>query len=167
MKIVYDSQVGPLMIVEEDEHIVEITFARDGTRLMDAKSKINAERIRTASEQSASSVAKACVKELDAYFAGTLRCFSVPIKAHGTPFRMRVWEALKTIPYGETISYKELAEAINQPKAVRAVGGANHNNPISIIIPCHRVIGASGKLTGYGGGLENKALLLELERKYK
>jgi len=104
-------------------------------------------------------------QELDAYFAGTLKEFTVPLRPVGTPFRAKVWEALQTIPYGETISYKELAQRIDNPKAIRAVGGANHHNPISIVIPCHRVIGASGKLVGYGGGLGVKEFLLELESK--
>lgn len=106
---------------------------------------------------------RALREELDAYFAGALRQFTVPLKPQGTDFRKKVWEALQTIPYGETISYKELAQQINQPKAIRAVGGANHHNPISIIIPCHRVIGASGKLVGYGGGLNVKEFLLNHE----
>jgi len=89
----------------------------------------------------------------------------VPIRLKGTNFRMRVWAALMTIPYGETISYKELAQRIGQPSAIRAVGGANHHNPVSIIVPCHRVIGANGTLTGYGGGLNNKEFLLALEKR--
>ena len=101
--------------------------------------------------------------ELDNYYAGELKTFLTPIAPTGTPFRMAVWKALQTIPYGETISYKELALRIGNPAAIRAVGGANHNNPISIIIPCHRVIGASGKLVGYGGGVKVKQYLLELE----
>lgn len=102
-------------------------------------------------------------QELDAYFSGKLKDFTVPLSPAGTAFRTKVWEALQTIPYGETISYKELAHRIDNPKAIRAVGGANHHNPISIVIPCHRVIGSSGKLVGYGGGLGVKEFLLELE----
>jgi methylated-DNA-[protein]-cysteine S-methyltransferase len=105
-----------------------------------------------------------CVDQLRAYFAGALTEFTVPIKPVGTPFRMRVWEELLRIPYGQTVSYKELAERVGNPKAVRAVGGANHHNPIVIIIPCHRVIGSDGSLTGFGGGIENKAWLLEMEK---
>ena len=105
-----------------------------------------------------------CVRQLQAYFAGELRQFTVPLRAEGTPFRQKVWQALCHIPYGQTISYKELAQRVGQPTAIRAVGGANHHNPISILIPCHRVIGASGKLTGYGGGLDVKGFLLELEK---
>jgi methylated-DNA-[protein]-cysteine S-methyltransferase len=103
-------------------------------------------------------------RELEEYFAGERREFSVPLDSPGTAFQMRVWAGLRVIPYGETISYRELAHRIGQPKAVRAVGLANGRNPISIIVPCHRVIGANGTLTGYGGGLERKRFLLALER---
>ena len=96
--------------------------------------------------------------------AGTRKAFDFPYRLHGTPFQERVWAALREIPYGETRSYKDIAEAIGHPKAFRAVGMANHANPIFIAIPCHRVIGASGSLVGYGGGLEMKKALLELER---
>jgi methylated-DNA-[protein]-cysteine S-methyltransferase len=102
---------------------------------------------------------------LQAYFAGELRAFDLPLAAEGTPFQQRVWRALCDIPYGETISYGELARRIGQPKAARAVGLANGQNPISIVVPCHRVIGANGSLTGYGGGLERKRWLLAHESK--
>ncbi|HET7159453.1 MAG TPA: methylated-DNA--[protein]-cysteine S-methyltransferase [Burkholderiales bacterium] len=103
------------------------------------------------------------LEQLRAYFAGKLQRFDLPIKAEGTPFQQRVWAALCDIPYGETISYGELARRIGQPTASRAVGLANGQNPISIIVPCHRVIGADGTLTGYGGGLERKRWLLTHE----
>jgi methylated-DNA-[protein]-cysteine S-methyltransferase len=102
--------------------------------------------------------------ELAAYFDGTLHDFSLPLEPRGTTFQRQVWNELRRIPYGETISYGELARRIGQPNASRAVGRANGQNPISIIIPCHRVIGADGTLTGYGGGLDRKLRLLELER---
>lgn len=102
-------------------------------------------------------------RQLDEYFVGTRRTFDFPYRLHGTPFQQKVWAALRDIPYGETRSYKDIAEAIGRPKAFRAVGMANHANPIFIVIPCHRVIGASGSLVGYGGGLEMKKALLELE----
>lgn len=102
-------------------------------------------------------------RQLDAYFAGELREFDLPLDLHGTPFQLRVWAALITIPFGKTISYGEQAEQIGQPKASRAVGLANGRNPVSIIVPCHRVIGKNGTLTGYGGGLEKKRFLLDLE----
>jgi methylated-DNA-[protein]-cysteine S-methyltransferase len=102
---------------------------------------------------------------LQAYFAGELRDFELPLAAAGTPFQQSVWRALCDIPYGETISYGELARRIGQPKAARAVGLANGQNPIAIVVPCHRVIGADGSLTGYGGGLERKRWLLAHESK--
>jgi methylated-DNA-[protein]-cysteine S-methyltransferase len=101
--------------------------------------------------------------QLHAYFAGQLREFRIPLDLRGTDFQMRVWRQLQTIPFGETRSYLQIAAAIGSPRAVRAVGAANGANPIPIIVPCHRVIGASGKLVGYGGGLPMKKRLLALE----
>lgn len=102
--------------------------------------------------------------QLRAYFKGELQQFDLPLAPVGTPFQLKVWEALKAIPYGGLASYKSIAEAIGNPKAVRAVGGASGKNPIPIIVPCHRVIGADGSLTGFGGGLEAKRRLIDLER---
>lgn len=102
-------------------------------------------------------------RQLEEYFAGDRQSFDVTLAPAGTEFQLRVWQELRHIPYGETISYGELARRIGQPDASRAVGLANGANPISILIPCHRVVGTNGKLTGYGGGLENKRLLLDLE----
>jgi methylated-DNA-[protein]-cysteine S-methyltransferase len=101
--------------------------------------------------------------QLQAYFAGELTEFDLPLATSGAPFQQRVWAELRKIPYGSTISYGELARRIGAPKAPRAVGAANGSNPISIIIPCHRLIGSNGKLTGYGGGIERKKFLLEFE----
>ncbi len=98
------------------------------------------------------------------YFKGKRKSFNLPLTMQGTDFQMKVWNALKRVPYGKTINYGELAAMIGNPKACRAVGMANHNNPIAIIVPCHRVIGHDGSLTGYGGGLELKQQLLELEK---
>lgn len=103
------------------------------------------------------------VARLQAYFAGELTDFELPIELRGTEFQRRVWASLQEIPYGETISYGELARWVGKPKASRAVGLANGRNPIAIVVPCHRVIGADGSLTGYGGGLERKVWLLEHE----
>lgn len=103
------------------------------------------------------------VAQLQAYFAGELTDFELPIELHGTEFQRRVWASLREIPYGQTISYGELARWVGKPKASRAVGLANGRNPIAIVVPCHRVIGADGSLTGYGGGLERKVWLLEHE----
>lgn len=105
----------------------------------------------------------AAARQLTEYFAGKRREFDLPLDAHGTPFQKRVWNALRRIPYGETRSYGDIARAAGSPKGARAVGMANHNNPIGIVVPCHRVIASDGSLGGYGGGLELKRRLLELE----
>ena len=104
------------------------------------------------------------VRQLTAYFDGTLTDFDLPLFTRGTAFQERCWASLREIPYGETVTYGEQARRIGNPKASRAVGGANHHNPICIIIPCHRVVGSGGALTGYGGGLDMKAWLLQHER---
>jgi methylated-DNA-[protein]-cysteine S-methyltransferase len=106
------------------------------------------------------------LRQLAAYFAGRLTAFDLPLDMKGTEFQRRVWSALRDIPYGKSCSYGELARAIGRPAAVRAVGAANGRNPIAIVVPCHRVIGASGKLVGYGGGLPLKQMLLGLEADY-
>ena len=102
--------------------------------------------------------------QLDNYFAGKLRVFDLPLELTGTKFQQTVWNELNEIPYGETWSYGELARSIGRPKASRAVGGANGLNPIPVIIPCHRVVGSNGKLTGFGGGIKTKEYLLKLEK---
>jgi methylated-DNA-[protein]-cysteine S-methyltransferase len=109
------------------------------------------------------SVLKEASRQLDAYFAAELRSFDLPLNPRGTPFQLSVWKALRNIPYGQTRSYGQIADVVGAPKAVRAVGAANGQNPIPIVIPCHRVIGSNGKLTGFGGGLPLKRLLLDLE----
>jgi methylated-DNA-[protein]-cysteine S-methyltransferase len=111
-------------------------------------------------------IVEACVAQIDEYFTCGRKAFSVPLDLHGTEFRMKAWRALLQIPYGETSTYGRIAAAIGSPKAVRAVGGANHNHPVSIIVPCHRVIGSDGRLTGYGGGLHRKQWLLEHEARH-
>lgn len=114
-------------------------------------------------EESPDAVIKKAKTELEEYFAGKRKSFTVPAKPGGTDFQKKVWAALRDIPYGETASYGEIAKRIGDPKACRAVGMANNRNPIAIIIPCHRVIGAGGALTGYAGGLDKKEFLLKLE----
>ncbi|MEV1019360.1 methylated-DNA--[protein]-cysteine S-methyltransferase [Streptomyces sp. NPDC050264] len=106
----------------------------------------------------------AAIDQLEAYFQGELKEFDLPLALHGTPFQRSVWQQLRQIPYGETRTYGELAAALGNPAASRAVGLANGKNPVGVIVPCHRVIGASGSLTGYGGGLERKQRLLDFER---
>lgn len=123
------------------------------------KKEIPAQEVQTAQE-----VLAQAAREIGEYFEGERRVFTVPTAAAGTPFQQAVWNALKKIPYGETRSYGEIARQIGHPRASRAVGQANNRNPLPIVVPCHRVIGASGALTGYAGGLDIKVRLLELER---
>lgn len=106
---------------------------------------------------------KHCVTQLNAYFAGELKAFDLPLAPEGTPFQQTVWKALLEIPYGETASYLDIAKKLGDHKLTRAVGNANGKNPIAIVIPCHRIIGSNGKLTGYAGGMERKKKLLDLE----
>ncbi|MGM9570749.1 MAG: methylated-DNA--[protein]-cysteine S-methyltransferase [bacterium] len=113
------------------------------------------------------SLTKSMAQQLREYLAGERRNFTVDISFKGTAFQQEVWRALQTIPYGETRSYSQIAASLGRPRACRAVGGANHCNPLPIVIPCHRVIGRSGSLTGYAGGLELKTRLLELEQKFR
>lgn len=117
-------------------------------------------------QDTASDLVKTCKDQLLEYFDGKRQSFDILLAPQGTEFRKKVWDALLGIPYGETITYGELARRIGNPKASRAVGGANHHNPINIIIPCHRVIGADGALTGYGGGISRKEYLLKLEKEH-
>ena len=151
MRRLIDSPIGPISLFAEDGAIVGLYFGEKPDDLFE--------------DSSQKSVLDLCERELAEYFAGNLQQFTVPIRLKGTAFRQQVWQALTQIPYGKTVSYKDIAVQINSPKAVRAVGGANHNNPVSIIVPCHRVVGANGSLTGYGGGLDAKKWLLELEAK--
>lgn len=146
-----DSPVGPLTLVE-------VGGALAGLYLTDHRHQP------TIAGPRDDTVLPAVRDQLAAYFDGTLQEFDVPLAVTGTPFQQQVWKALATIPYGETWSYRELAEAVGNPKAVRAVGLANGRNPVSIVVPCHRVVGADGSLTGYGGGLPAKRFLLDLER---
>jgi len=105
-----------------------------------------------------------CLGQLDGYFRGERTSFSLPLRLEGTPFQRLIWDLLLRIPYGKTTTYRELAEAAGNARATRAVGGANHRNPVSIVVPCHRVVGSDGRLTGYGGGLWRKEWLLRHER---
>ncbi len=124
------------------------------------------ESIATSPESTVSrpSVLQQCIQELEAYFKGTLTTFTVPVEPEGTPFQQQVWNGLQEIPYGTTCTYAQLAEKIGNPRACRAVGNANNRNPVLILIPCHRVIGTNGTLTGYAAGLDIKEWLLHHER---
>jgi len=146
----YSCKICNLFIYEENEAISNIYFKKD--------------RIKENFIVKETVLLKNTAKQLDEYFTGKRKKFDIPLNLKGTEFQVKVWEALKTIPYGETRSYGELAARIGNPKACRAVGMANNHNPVSIIIPCHRVIGCKGSLTGYAGGLKIKQQLLELEK---
>jgi methylated-DNA-[protein]-cysteine S-methyltransferase len=144
--------------------IGELLLAGDGETLQLLHMQGGRHRIRVASDWKHSAEPFVPVRaQLAEYFDGRGRSFDLPLKPTGSPFELAVWRALLEIPYGETVSYGELAARIGRPDAARAVGVANGRNPIAVIIPCHRVIGADGSLTGYGGGLERKRLLLDLE----
>lgn len=147
------SPVGPLTLMGTTSALTHLLFAHQVGR-------VHRQDDPTVDDDAFTTV----VDQLDDYFAARRTDFELTIAPHGTPFQLDVWRALATIPYGATWSYGQLATQIGRPGAARAVGAANGQNPISIIVPCHRVIGASGDLTGYGGGLENKSLLLDLER---
>jgi methylated-DNA-[protein]-cysteine S-methyltransferase len=146
---IYSMKNITIGITEEDNAITRVYFGTD----------VPADFIKAET-----TLIKKAAAQIEEYLNGKRKKFSLPLAMHGTQFQMDVWRALQTIPYGETRSYKEIAELVNRPKAVRAVGMANHRNPISIIVPCHRVIGHNGNLTGYGGGLPLKRYLLELEQ---
>ena len=154
-----DTAIGRIGIAEDGDGISDVFFVRSdgGDRLKTPGPPANMTIRETLLLRKASA-------QLGEYFSGRRKSFDLPLSYHGTAFQMDDWNALLTIPYGETRSYKQIAEQIGRPKAYRAVGMANNRNPVSIIIPCHRVIGHDGSLVGYGGGLEHKAYLLELER---
>lgn len=148
-----ESPVGRLLLVADEGGLRELLFERGRTApVIDASWKDNDRLLREA------------IRQLRAFFAGERQHFDLELNPQGTGFQQRVWRALQEIPFGETISYRELARRLGNPAASRAVGLANGSNPIAIIIPCHRVIGSNGTLTGYGGGLENKRWLLDFER---
>jgi methylated-DNA-[protein]-cysteine S-methyltransferase len=121
---------------------------------------------RAAGEPGRPAVLAEALAQLEAYFKGERTAFSLPLRLEGTPFQRRVWDLLLRVPYGRTTTYGELAAAVGNPRAGRAVGGANHRNPVSIVVPCHRVVGSDGRLTGYGGGLWRKEWLLSHERRH-
>jgi methylated-DNA-[protein]-cysteine S-methyltransferase len=152
-----DSPVGALSLVATDLALVALVWRRESHR----------GEFENAVENPEHPVLRETVRQLHEYFTGARRAFDVPLEFRGTEFQRRAWSALLTIPYGETRTYGQMAEQIGSPTAVRAVGAANGRNPISIIAPCHRVIGMNGDLTGFGGGLDAKARLLSLEAPQK
>jgi len=150
-KAFIETKIGPIGIAEEDRFLTHLFFQQK-------KSPIDAVAKWTP-------LLREVAKEIREYLNGKRKKFDLPLKLYGTDFQLSVWKALRTIPYGETRSYREIAEQIGNAKACRAVGMANHWNPVAIIVPCHRVIGSDGSLTGFGGGLPLKQQLLELEQR--
>ncbi len=146
-----DSIIGKIVIETEGDFLVGVNL----------KKNIDTSAMR----QNENNVIKETKRQLEEYFCGKRKIFDLPIAMNGTAFQKKVWSALLEIPYGQTRSYKEIAVAVNNPKGSRAVGMANNRNPIFIIVPCHRVIGADGSLVGYGGGLDVKKKLLDLEKR--
>ena len=147
----YKSPIGTLYIIEENEKIIEIGYENEKEEVLEKNTKI----------------LEKAVQELEEYFKGKRKEFDIPLNPKGTEFMKKVWKELQKIPYGKTTSYGKIAEKIGNPKASRAVGMANHNNPIPIIIPCHRVIGKNNKMVGYALGIDKKEYLLNLELKVK
>jgi methylated-DNA-[protein]-cysteine S-methyltransferase len=143
-----DSPIGELLLAGDEEGLQRVSMS---PFLLDDEWTRDDERFADAREQ------------LEQYFRGERREFDLPLKLDGNSFELSVWSALREIPYGETVSYGHIARGLGHPDAPRAVGAANGRNPVAIIVPCHRVIGADGSLTGYGGGLERKRFLLDLE----
>jgi methylated-DNA-[protein]-cysteine S-methyltransferase len=158
------SPLGPLLLAADQSGLRQIRFAEGKRPAKSDSTWMDPNWIDPAWIEDADFFAET-VRQLRAYFAGDLETFDISLAPQGTAFQLKVWKFLCDIPYGETISYGELARRIANPKASRAVGLANGSNPIPIIIPCHRVIGSNGKLTGYGGGLPIKEKLLALERR--
>lgn len=150
---IWPSPVGALLLRDDGEGLCGLQF-QDGAHPLAIEHNWKKQR----------SPFTRVIHQLEEYFAGRLKRFTIPLSLHGTAFQLSVWQALQTIPHGVTASYGAIAKKINNPKASRAVGAANGHNPVSIIVPCHRVIGATGKLIGYGGGLPIKTALLELEK---
>lgn len=145
----YETDIGVIGIAEKDGSITDIFFGKEPPT-------------GAYKQQETALIAKAA-GQMDEYLNGKRKDFELPLAPEGTPFQQAVWAALLTVPYGQTASYGDIAQKIGNPKAVRAVGGANNKNPIVVVIPCHRIIGAGGALTGYGGGLAMKEHLLKLE----
>ena len=150
-----DSPVGVLKLVANDISLIAVLWENETP---------NRVRLAELIENKQHPILLETQKQLSEYFEGQRKIFDLPLNFEGTEFQQKVWQALLTIPFGETRSYKDIAEQIGNVKAVRAVGAANGKNPISIIAPCHRVVGANGKLVGFAGGLDNKDILLKLEK---
>jgi methylated-DNA-[protein]-cysteine S-methyltransferase len=150
-----DSPFGRVLVAGDGDSLQWLSFTRGRQK---------AESFSQWTENRRDAVLREAERQLDAYFKGKREQFDLPLDPRGTPFQKKVWKKLVSIPYGKTVTYSELARRVGRPEAFRAVGAANGQNPISVIIPCHRVLGKNGDLTGYGGGLHTKQRLLDLER---
>ena len=150
-----DSPLGLLRLFADNTHLLAILWEND------APNRVVLPKSETVQEHD---VLQETASQLQAYFAGTRTAFDVPTRLSGTDFQQQVWHALQTIPYGQTRTYKDIATALGRPTASRAVGAAIGKNPLSIVIPCHRVLGVTGRLTGFSGGLDSKRFLLNLEQ---
>jgi methylated-DNA-[protein]-cysteine S-methyltransferase len=160
----YETRLGKLFIAEDGQGITEVSVIKAiESELSNQKIEVGRDQLLSCELQETPLIREAA-KQLTEYFEGKRREFSLALNPKGTDFQKKVWNALRAIPYGETRSYQQIAEAVGNRNASRAVGMANHYNPIMCIIPCHRVIGANGKLVGYAGGLDMKSTLLLLEQ---
>ncbi|AVX30124.1 MULTISPECIES: methylated-DNA--[protein]-cysteine S-methyltransferase [unclassified Carboxydocella] len=155
------SPIGPLVLVSTEKGLCRLVLPGEGQATL--LNWLNRKWTEEIVVERNLKVHQQAIEQLGAYFAGELQQFDLPLDVSGSPFQLQVWQELQKIPYGETRTYQEIATNIGKPRAVRAVGQANNRNPIPVIIPCHRVIGKSGALVGYGGGLEVKLYLLGLE----
>ncbi len=158
-----DSPVGPLTLLKTEKGLCRIDFgtAEENLPLINAWLKKQALKAELTYDLSSF---QSFITQINEYFAQKRKTFDLPIDLYGSEFQKQVWEGLREIPYGETYSYKDVATMIGSPKAVRAIGNANNKNPLPIVIPCHRVIGSNGSLVGYGGGLDKKEILINLEQ---
>lgn len=160
-----ESPVGPVQLIAEDHYIIRVDFYQGG--FQDCQEFLQKYFPGVPFTDGFNDELIKAIVQLDEYFSGIRKSFDIAVKLYGTPFYGKVWSELCKIPYGELISYKTLAERCGLNKGFRAVGQANHHNPVSIIVPCHRVIGSNGKLTGYGSGVEIKQFLIDWEQKNK
>ncbi|WP_305037415.1 methylated-DNA--[protein]-cysteine S-methyltransferase [Gracilibacillus salinarum] len=161
----YQSPIGPILLLKQGDQIVYIKYGSLREKEADVRKWCQKHGLPLEWHESSERFDDIVI-QLEEYFQQKRTTFTIPYKFYGTSFQQKVWQALATkVDYGKTCSYQDIANYIESPKAVRAVGGANNKNPISIIVPCHRVIGKNGKLVGYGGGLDKKEYLLSLEQK--
>ena len=153
----YHSPIGIIKIKISGSHVNELIYVNDESEIPSEKIKLSAE---------SKKILQKCIIQFDEYFSGKRKMFQLPVKQEGTVFQQRVWNELIKIPFGKTISYLQLAQRLGDAKSIRAAASANGRNKLNIIVPCHRVIGSDGSLTGYGGGLPRKKWLLDHENKY-